>query len=188
MNQTTPNDNWTLGCRPENPGQSELPGEARTRLTTSRPRRAWSRSTAATSSCCRRSRAWPTRSIPTRKAQIVWQYRIGQGSGLGGQWGGAVDEQQAYFGVSDLLSPKPGGIRAVNLATGAARVERRAAGRGCATEAADVPRVAGRGGHRDSGRGALRLARRRHARLLHARTARSSGPSTPTRSSRPSTA
>ena len=27
VNQTTPNDNWTLGCRPREPGQSELPGE-----------------------------------------------------------------------------------------------------------------------------------------------------------------
>jgi polyvinyl alcohol dehydrogenase (cytochrome) len=56
---------------------------------------------------------------PDKEGELAWQYRIGQGSGLGGQWGGAVDDQQAYFGVSDLLSPKPGGIRALNLATGA---------------------------------------------------------------------
>jgi polyvinyl alcohol dehydrogenase (cytochrome) len=49
---------------------------------------------------------------------IVWQRRIGQGSGLGGQWGGAVDRTQAYFGVSDMNTPNPGGMRAVNLATG----------------------------------------------------------------------
>jgi polyvinyl alcohol dehydrogenase (cytochrome) len=49
---------------------------------------------------------------------VIWQQRIGQGSGLGGQWGGAVDGQNAYFGVSNLLSPNPGGMRAVSLATG----------------------------------------------------------------------
>ena len=32
-----------------------------------------------------------------------------------------MTSSSAYFGVSDLLSPKPGGIRAINLATGAAR-------------------------------------------------------------------
>ena len=29
-----------------------------------------------------------------------------------------MDGQLAYFGVSDLMTPNPGGIRAVNLATG----------------------------------------------------------------------
>ncbi|HEY7188414.1 MAG TPA: PQQ-binding-like beta-propeller repeat protein, partial [Vicinamibacterales bacterium] len=55
---------------------------------------------------------------PDKEGEVVWKYRIGQGSGLGGQWGGAVDRENAYFGVSDLLSPTPGGIRAVKLATG----------------------------------------------------------------------
>ena len=55
---------------------------------------------------------------PDKQGAIVWQRRIGQGSGLGGQWGGAVDERQAYFGVADLLTQNPGGMRAVNLATG----------------------------------------------------------------------
>ena len=55
---------------------------------------------------------------PDKGGEVVWQRRIGQGSGLGGQWGGAVDGQNAYFGVSDMLSPNPGGMRAVNLATG----------------------------------------------------------------------
>ena len=77
---------------------------------------------------------------PDKEGELVWQYRIGQGSGLGGQWGGAVDEQNAYFGVSDLLSPKPGGMRAVNLATGELRVERRAAAAAVRPEAPDLPR------------------------------------------------
>ena len=44
--------------------------------------------------------------------------RTSQGSGLGGQWGGAVDNKNAYFSVNGTFSNAPGGIRAVNLETG----------------------------------------------------------------------
>ena len=33
------------------------------------------------------------------KGTLVWQYRFGPGSGLGGQWGGAFDGPDVYFGV-----------------------------------------------------------------------------------------
>jgi polyvinyl alcohol dehydrogenase (cytochrome) len=56
---------------------------------------------------------------PDKDGALVWQYRIGQGSGLGGQWGAAADGQQAYFGVSDFLSQNPGGMHAVTIETGA---------------------------------------------------------------------
>jgi polyvinyl alcohol dehydrogenase (cytochrome) len=55
---------------------------------------------------------------PDKEGALVWQYRIGQGSGLGGQWGAAADRQQAYFGVSDFLTQAPGGMHAVRLDTG----------------------------------------------------------------------
>jgi polyvinyl alcohol dehydrogenase (cytochrome) len=56
---------------------------------------------------------------PDKRGEIVWQYRAGQGGALGGiEWGSAVDDSRAYFAVSDILSPKPGGLHAVNLATG----------------------------------------------------------------------
>jgi len=55
---------------------------------------------------------------PAREGRIVWRYRIGQGSGLGGQWGAAVEEGVAFFGVGDVLTPTPGGVRAVKLADG----------------------------------------------------------------------
>lgn len=55
---------------------------------------------------------------PDRQGQIVWTYRIGHGSGLGGQWGTAVEGAVAYFGVADQLTPTPGGMRAVRLADG----------------------------------------------------------------------
>jgi polyvinyl alcohol dehydrogenase (cytochrome) len=57
---------------------------------------------------------------PDRGGELVWQYRAGQGGVLGGiEWGAAVDDRHAYFAVSDILQPNPGGLHAVDLATGA---------------------------------------------------------------------
>jgi polyvinyl alcohol dehydrogenase (cytochrome) len=55
---------------------------------------------------------------PARNGAIVWQYRFGQGSGPGDQWGLAVAEDNAYVGVADLLTPTPGGMRALAVADG----------------------------------------------------------------------
>jgi polyvinyl alcohol dehydrogenase (cytochrome) len=56
---------------------------------------------------------------PDKEGATIWQYRAGQGSALGGmEWGSAVDSVNAYFPNSDIGLPKPGGLHAVNLATG----------------------------------------------------------------------
>ena len=56
---------------------------------------------------------------PDRKGEVLWQYRAGKGGTLGGmEWGGAVDADRAYFAVSDIQQPEPGGLHAVNIATG----------------------------------------------------------------------
>jgi polyvinyl alcohol dehydrogenase (cytochrome) len=56
---------------------------------------------------------------PDREGAIVWEYRAGAGSALGGiEWGFAVDGDNAYFAVSDLLTQSPGGLHAVRLRTG----------------------------------------------------------------------
>ncbi len=56
---------------------------------------------------------------PDREGATIWQYRIGQGSALGGvEWGFAVDEEKAYFANSDYLTREPGGLAAVRLRTG----------------------------------------------------------------------
>ncbi len=56
---------------------------------------------------------------PDRKGAVIWQYRAGKGSALGGmEFGSALDSQNAYFPVSDILNPQPGGLHAVKLATG----------------------------------------------------------------------
>ncbi len=56
---------------------------------------------------------------PDRKGAVVWQYRAGQGSALGGmEWGSAYDGDLVYFPVSDVLGKEPGGLDAVRSATG----------------------------------------------------------------------
>jgi polyvinyl alcohol dehydrogenase (cytochrome) len=56
---------------------------------------------------------------PDKEGDIIWQYRAGQGSIWGGiQWGAAADGDRLYLPVSDIRTPKPGGLHAVNLETG----------------------------------------------------------------------
>jgi len=55
---------------------------------------------------------------PDKNGAKVWEYKTSGGSGLGGQWGGAVDGKLAYFGVNGTLSGSPGGMRAVKIDTG----------------------------------------------------------------------
>ncbi|MBM3765895.1 MAG: cytochrome C oxidase Cbb3 [Acidobacteria bacterium] len=56
---------------------------------------------------------------PNDKGRILWQYKAGQGSALGGmEWGSAADNKNVYFPVSDILGPKPGGLHAVDMKTG----------------------------------------------------------------------
>ncbi len=56
---------------------------------------------------------------PDKQGEILWEYRAGKGGALGGiEWGSAVDGEHAYFPVADLVTPTPGGLHAVTLATG----------------------------------------------------------------------
>jgi polyvinyl alcohol dehydrogenase (cytochrome) len=56
---------------------------------------------------------------PDKKGAVLWQYRAGKGSALGGlEFGSAVDTTQAYFAVSDMLGGTPGGLHAVKLSNG----------------------------------------------------------------------
>lgn len=58
---------------------------------------------------------------PDENGKVLWQYRAGKGSALGGiEWGSAADDQNIYVPVSDVLLPpeEAGGLHAVRLATG----------------------------------------------------------------------
>ena len=49
---------------------------------------------------------------------ILWEYRWGEGSPKGGVWGVATDDRNAYFGNAGQDTPDPGGLHAVDLASG----------------------------------------------------------------------
>jgi polyvinyl alcohol dehydrogenase (cytochrome) len=55
---------------------------------------------------------------PNKQGAVVWQYRYGQGSGMGGQWGAASDGVNAYIGTGDAQAAVQGGMHAVDLVTG----------------------------------------------------------------------
>jgi polyvinyl alcohol dehydrogenase (cytochrome) len=55
---------------------------------------------------------------PDHAGAVVWQYRLGAGSPLNGQWGAASDGRNVYAGSSEAKGPAPGGIHAVDLDTG----------------------------------------------------------------------
>jgi len=67
---------------------------------------------------------------PAKDGAMVWQYKTSAGSALGGQWGTAVDDKQAYFGVVNQM---PGGMRAVKIDTGEEVWSKPAAERLCGT-------------------------------------------------------
>jgi len=116
VNQVTPNDLWAAGCRPENPDNPLCPEAMGPDYDFSSP-------PTLTSVNGRDLLVLPQKSgltyaIDPDDGALVWQYRIGDGTGLGGQWGGSTDGERFYVGVSDMTSPNPGGIHAIDLATG----------------------------------------------------------------------
>jgi polyvinyl alcohol dehydrogenase (cytochrome) len=118
--QVTPKDVWVLGCnaRPGQPSNPSCPEDvgpdfdfAASPILTTLPNG-------------RDVIVIPQKSgvgyalDPEKEGEIVWQYRFGRGSGIGGVWGAAVDQQQAYFAAADYNTPAPGGLHAVKLDTG----------------------------------------------------------------------
>jgi polyvinyl alcohol dehydrogenase (cytochrome) len=57
---------------------------------------------------------------PDDPGETLWQYRFGEGSPVGGVWGLASDGERAYFAAADQFTESPGGMSAVDLATGQA--------------------------------------------------------------------
>ena len=117
-NQVTPEDAFLVGCRPgvencpkdvgpdydfgNSPILRNLPGGKRVIVIGQKSGVMWGLD-------------------PDNEGKVLWQYRAGKGSALGGiEWGSAADDTNAYIPVSDVLAPGPeaGGIHAVKLATG----------------------------------------------------------------------
>lgn len=114
--QATANDNWLGGCGARgggNPGCPEQMG----------PDHDFSAAPLLATAGGRQLVIVPQKSgmawaVDPDKGTLVWQYRFGQGSGLGGVWGASSDGTNVYFGVGDGQTPNPGGVRAVKIATG----------------------------------------------------------------------
>ncbi len=117
MKQAAGPDNWAMGCLPNNPGNPSCPAELG-------PDYDFSASPALVHAGTRDLLIAPQKSglvyafDPEKQGEIVWQHRFGKGSGLGGQWGIAVDGERFFVGTADLLTPTPGGMHAIAVADG----------------------------------------------------------------------
>jgi polyvinyl alcohol dehydrogenase (cytochrome) len=117
MKQLQGADNWAMGCAPKNPNNPACPPELG-------PDYDFSASPALVHANGRdlliaAQKAGLVYAIdPDKKGELVWKHRFGQGSGLGGQWGVAVDGQRFFIGTADLLTPIPGGMHSIAIADG----------------------------------------------------------------------
>jgi polyvinyl alcohol dehydrogenase (cytochrome) len=124
INQIMP-DVWILGCDPQSSGGNADAGENPNCPEDVGPDFDFSASPALVTLANGRDALVVTQKSgvgylldPARRGREIWEYRWGRGSPVGGVWGAAVDGTQAYFAVADQLTPAPGGLHAVNLATG----------------------------------------------------------------------
>jgi polyvinyl alcohol dehydrogenase (cytochrome) len=117
MKQVAAGDDWAMGCGPTNAGNPSCPK-------TLGPDYDFSASPVLTRMAGRDVLIAAQKSglvfalDPSKAGAMIWQSRFGQGSGLGGQWGGAVEGDRFFIGTADLLTSTPGGMHALNLADG----------------------------------------------------------------------
>ena len=117
VSQVLPNDVWAMGCAATNNPNTGCPG-------TLGPDYDFSASPALAHLQGRDLLVLPQKSgmayamDPDQQGKVVWQYRVGKGSGLGGMWGGAIEGDRVFIGTADLLTETPGGVHALNLKDG----------------------------------------------------------------------
>jgi polyvinyl alcohol dehydrogenase (cytochrome) len=115
--QMTTNDDWALGCQQNKGINSACPPDLGPDFDLSAPpvlARLHGRDVLVVPQ--KSGVAWAL--DPAADGVVLWQTRFGKGSGLGGQWGVAIESDRAYVGVADLLTPAPGGMRALALDDG----------------------------------------------------------------------
>ncbi|MEY2855332.1 MAG: hypothetical protein RL030_2464 [Pseudomonadota bacterium] len=116
--QITLKDAWAMGCQPTNPNNPACPAVLG-------PDYDFSATPILAHAGGRDVIVIPQKSgiayalDPSHDGAILWEARFGQGSGLGGQWGGAADAQNFYVGVNDYLTGNQGGMSAIGLQDGA---------------------------------------------------------------------
>jgi len=108
-------DVWTGGCRPDNPDNPNCPEKLGPDHDFSMSPVLVKKSDGREVLIAQQKSGMVYAFDPDNNGAIVWQYRASAGSGLGGQWGAAVDDKQAYVGVN---AQSPGGVRAVKIDTG----------------------------------------------------------------------
>jgi len=117
VSQVLPNDVWAMGCAATNNPNTGCPA-------TLGPDYDFSASPALAHLPGRDLLVLPQKSgmayamDPDQQGKVVWQYRVGKGSGLGGMWGGAIAGDRVFIGTADLLTETPGGVHALNLKDG----------------------------------------------------------------------
>ncbi|MEZ5418330.1 MAG: PQQ-binding-like beta-propeller repeat protein [Vicinamibacterales bacterium] len=116
VSQVTPNDTYVIGCRPDNdncpddvgpdfdfgnsPILRTLAGGRRVLVVGQKSGVAYGLD-------------------PDARGAVLWRYRAGKGSALGGiEWGSAADERVMYVPVSDVLHPEAGGLHAIGIGSG----------------------------------------------------------------------
>ncbi len=118
VKQTLPNDVWIWQCPPTNAGNPNCP-------TTQGPDFDISSSPVLARTpggrevlvvAQKSGIVWAL--DPDASGAVVWEYRAGEGSALGGQWGVAVDERRVYVGSAAAQAATPGGMHAIDLETG----------------------------------------------------------------------
>ncbi len=115
--QLTVADNWAMGCDIKNPNNPACPE-------TLGPDFDFSATPMLAKVGSRELIVLPQKSAtayaldPDHNGEVVWIRGFGNGSGLGGQWGGAVDGVNFYTGTNDFKTDKPGGMTAISLADG----------------------------------------------------------------------
>jgi polyvinyl alcohol dehydrogenase (cytochrome) len=109
-------DQWTMGCQAQNPDNPACPA-------TLGPDYDFSATPILATVGRRELLVLPQKSgiayalDPDKQGALVWQTKFGQPSGLGGQWGGAVDGVNFYTGTNGFQST-PGGFTALSLSDG----------------------------------------------------------------------
>jgi len=116
--QPVPKDVWMMGCKPENPDNPRCPAVQGPDHDFSASPMLAKKSSGQDIVIIQSKSGMAYAFDPDKAGAKVWEYRTSGGSGLGGQWGGAVDGTLAYFGVNGTLSQTPGGMRAVKIDTG----------------------------------------------------------------------
>ncbi|HVY81927.1 MAG TPA: PQQ-binding-like beta-propeller repeat protein [Steroidobacteraceae bacterium] len=115
--QILPNDSWAMGCKAKNPDNPACPATLGPDFDFSAPP-ALIHTTSGDRLVLPQKSGLGFALDPDAQGKVLWQYRFGQGSGLGGQWGTSTDGELVFFGTADMLTPTPGGMHAVRIADG----------------------------------------------------------------------